>query len=194
MAVGLAPHDAGAVRVTAGRAGLPPGQRCTWPPQPLTAPDCCGAATELWLATGDDAYRSDLLDSPSQLVDAFDSAGFDFDRVTAPARLDLALNSGFDRHEQVVMSVLDGADRTASTRLPLRFPPAGPAAAVLLSRRAHLRSDQRCLHPLERTPGLDRHLPRRPEGVRYRAGSAEAHSDRGKVSVSPMAWWGFGVR
>lgn len=24
---------------------LPPGQRCTWPPQPLTAPDCCGAAT-----------------------------------------------------------------------------------------------------------------------------------------------------
>ena len=69
------------------------------------------AATELWLATGDDRYRRDVLDSPQHTREAFDPAGFDYDSVTAPARLDLALAGGFDGHEQVVAGVRDGADR-----------------------------------------------------------------------------------
>ena len=48
------------------------------------------AAAELWLATGEEAYRQQLVSSDQHAADAFDPSGFDFDRVTAPARLDLA--------------------------------------------------------------------------------------------------------
>ena len=70
------------------------------------------AAAELWLATGEDAYREHLASSDQHGADAFDMTGFDFDRVTAPARLDLALvgNDLID-HQQVVESVRLGADR-----------------------------------------------------------------------------------
>jgi endoglucanase len=55
------------------------------------ADDFYWAATELWLATGEPAYHRDMLASPEHTADAFDPSGFDFHRVTAPARLDLAL-------------------------------------------------------------------------------------------------------
>jgi endoglucanase len=70
------------------------------------------AAAELWLATGEDAYREHLTSSEQHTADAFAVTGFDFDRVTAPARLDLALlGSDLADHEQVVKSVRVGAER-----------------------------------------------------------------------------------
>jgi endoglucanase len=52
------------------------------------------AAAELWLATEEDRYGRDVRTSPHHDADAFDPAGFDFDRVTMPARIDLALAGG----------------------------------------------------------------------------------------------------
>ena len=49
------------------------------------------AAAELWLTTGAEPYRQALRESPLHQADVFDLDGFDFDRVAAPARLDLAL-------------------------------------------------------------------------------------------------------
>ncbi len=49
------------------------------------------AAAELWLVTGDETYLEDVRASPVHTADVFDLAGFDFDRVAGPARLDLAL-------------------------------------------------------------------------------------------------------
>jgi endoglucanase len=70
------------------------------------------AAAELWLATGDEAYRQQLASSDQHAADAFDPSGFGFDRVTAPARLDLALaGSDLVDHAAVIESVLRGADR-----------------------------------------------------------------------------------
>ncbi|HEX2361072.1 MAG TPA: glycoside hydrolase family 9 protein, partial [Jiangellaceae bacterium] len=45
------------------------------------------AAAELWLTTGDDLYRQQVVSSDQHAADAFDPSGFDFDRVTAPGRL-----------------------------------------------------------------------------------------------------------
>jgi endoglucanase len=70
------------------------------------------AAAELWLATGEDTYRQQLTSSKQHVADAFDTTGFDFDNVTALARLDLALaGSNLADREQVVESVQRGADR-----------------------------------------------------------------------------------
>jgi len=55
------------------------------------------AAVELWLATREDRYRRDVEDSPHHDSDGFDPAGFDFDRVAMPARLDLAIAGGPDQ-------------------------------------------------------------------------------------------------
>lgn len=66
------------------------------------------AAAELWLTTGEEGYRQDVVDSPQHTADAFDPAGFDFHRVTAPARLDLARAGGL---AGVRESVLQGANR-----------------------------------------------------------------------------------
>jgi hypothetical protein len=70
------------------------------------------AAVELWLTTDEEFYRQEVLLSAQHAADAFDLAGFDFDRVAAPARLDLALAG---RHlvdyDRVVDSVRQGADR-----------------------------------------------------------------------------------
>ncbi|MGL5911043.1 MAG: glycoside hydrolase family 9 protein, partial [Phycicoccus sp.] len=56
--------------------------------------DLYWAAAELWLATGEDAYRDIVLGSPWHHADAFSLDGFDFDRVAGPARLDLAVHGG----------------------------------------------------------------------------------------------------
>jgi endoglucanase len=69
------------------------------------------AAAELWLATGADRYRVDVRDSPHHVADSFDPAGFDFDRVTMPARLDLALAGGPEQ---------DGVRRCADRLLDLQ--------------------------------------------------------------------------
>jgi len=70
------------------------------------------AAAELWLATGDHAYEREVLRAPEHLSDPFDAAGFDFDAVSAPARLDLARHgTGLADHSRVVDSLRAGADR-----------------------------------------------------------------------------------
>lgn len=70
------------------------------------------ANVELWLATGEDRYRDALTDSPEHTDEVFDLAGFDFDRVAAPARLDLATATlRLPDHEWVVGSVRDAAER-----------------------------------------------------------------------------------
>jgi endoglucanase len=70
------------------------------------------AATELWLATGEQAYRVEVLRSAHHNADVFDPAGFDFDRVAAPARLDLALLGGdLPDHNRVCATVRQGATR-----------------------------------------------------------------------------------
>jgi len=70
------------------------------------------AAAELWLATGEDTYRQQLTSSEQHVADAFDTTGFDFDKVTALARLDLALaGSNLADHDHVVETVQRGADR-----------------------------------------------------------------------------------
>jgi endoglucanase len=70
------------------------------------------AAVELWLATDEEFYREEFLSSALHLADAFDPAGFDFDRVTAVGQLDLALAG---RHlvdyDRVVETLQRGADR-----------------------------------------------------------------------------------
>ena len=76
------------------------------------ADDFYWAATELWLATGEDHFRSEVLSSPLHNADVFDVDGFDFDRVGGPARLDLAL-AGVDLpdHDRIIDSVRRGALR-----------------------------------------------------------------------------------
>jgi endoglucanase len=70
------------------------------------------AAAELWLATGDHHYGQRLLSSPERSRDVFELTGFDFDSVSSPARLDLALlDRDLDDHEQVINSVRLAADR-----------------------------------------------------------------------------------
>ena len=70
------------------------------------------AAAELWLTTGAEPYRRALLESPLNHAEVFDLDGFDFDRVAAPARLDLAFasSSGADQ-ERIARSVLSAARR-----------------------------------------------------------------------------------
>jgi endoglucanase len=68
------------------------------------------AAAELWLATGEPRYRRDVDDSPRHAADTFDPTGFDFDRVTVPARIDLAL-AGRPGDDGLRLSLRRDADR-----------------------------------------------------------------------------------
>ncbi|MDG4831102.1 glycoside hydrolase family 9 protein [Solwaraspora sp. WMMD1047] len=70
------------------------------------------AAVGLWLATGEEGYRADLTASGEHTADVFDPGGFDFNAVSAPARLDLATGDRrLPDHDRVVGSVLDAAER-----------------------------------------------------------------------------------
>jgi endoglucanase len=71
------------------------------------------AATELYLTTGGERFRADVLNSPCHVADVFDPDGFDWDTVAAFARLDLATNaaSRLPDTDQVRASVVAAADR-----------------------------------------------------------------------------------
>jgi endoglucanase len=76
------------------------------------AGDFYWGASELWLTTGEDRFRSEILNSRQHTADVFDARGFDFDRMAGPARLDLALSGdGLPDHDQIVDSVIQGALR-----------------------------------------------------------------------------------
>jgi endoglucanase len=78
---------------------------------PEVADDFYWAASELWLATGENHFCAEVLDSKMHTADVFDVGGFDFDRVAPAARLDLALGGGLPDHDRVIDSVIDGALR-----------------------------------------------------------------------------------
>ena len=61
---------------------------------PHLADDFYWAAAELWLATGEDRYLREVIDSAEHTADVFEPSGFDFHRVAGPARIDLATAAG----------------------------------------------------------------------------------------------------
>jgi endoglucanase len=70
------------------------------------------AAAELFLTTREEPYREDLTRSSCHYADVFDTSGFDWDQVAAPARLDLAtVDSDLTDRERIRQSVVDAADR-----------------------------------------------------------------------------------
>ena len=72
------------------------------------------AATELFLTTGANAYRKDLLASPHHRADSFTAGGFDWGHVAALAKLDLAtVPNRLDRSQvrAVQAQVVAAADR-----------------------------------------------------------------------------------
>ena len=78
----------------------------------MLADDFYWAAAELWLATGEPAHLAELTASDQHTADVFDPAGFDFDRVTAPARLDLAVvSSELPGHDRFRAGVVEAAER-----------------------------------------------------------------------------------
>jgi endoglucanase len=79
---------------------------------PDVTDDFYWAAAELWLATGAESYLGEVLGSAQHTADVFDPAGFDFDRVAGPARLDLATaGTGLPDHDRVRDTVRDAAHR-----------------------------------------------------------------------------------
>jgi endoglucanase len=72
------------------------------------------AAAELYLSTGERAYRDDVLASPMHTADVFALANgaFDWATTAGAARLDLAMvPSGLPGRAQVRRSIVDGAER-----------------------------------------------------------------------------------
>lgn len=97
--------------------------------------DLYWAACELWLATQNSSFEAAVLDSPWHRSEGpsdgevFPLDGFDFDRVAAPARLDLAVHgSRLPDHGRVCASVVEAADRLL--RLQQRQPWGQPYAPV----------------------------------------------------------------
>jgi endoglucanase len=70
------------------------------------------AAAELWLATGERPFLAELMACADHTGDVFDLAGFDFDRVAAAARIDLALvESALPDRDRVRASVVAAGER-----------------------------------------------------------------------------------
>jgi endoglucanase len=70
------------------------------------------AAAELWLTTGEERYEAQFEASTWHTADVFDLDGFDFDRVTVPARLDLALGPRRPPdHPRLRSGVIEAAQR-----------------------------------------------------------------------------------
>jgi endoglucanase len=78
---------------------------------PEVGDDRYWAAVELWLATAEPSFHDDLASCAEHTAAVFDPVGFDFDRVAAPARLDLATSETrpADR-DRIHRSVRDAAD------------------------------------------------------------------------------------
>lgn len=73
--------------------------------------DVFWAATELWLATGEDGFAADRR-AARPPEEALDGDGFDYDRVAGPALLDLAVaGSAAPDQDQVLTGVLAAARR-----------------------------------------------------------------------------------
>jgi endoglucanase len=126
--------------------------------------DVYWAAAELWLATGEDRYRPDATGLSRHAADAFDPAGFDFDRVTAPALLDLAL-AGDDGARAAVRR---GADRLVEVqgRQPWGQPYAPPAGWAWGS-NGRILNNLVVLAVAHLTSGDARHPDARHPGARY---------------------------
>jgi endoglucanase len=74
------------------------------------------AATELFLTTGEKAFRQYVLDSPAHTADVFVPLGYDWARTAVPARLDLALvPNALPGREKVRQSVIRAADSYLAT-------------------------------------------------------------------------------
>jgi endoglucanase len=70
------------------------------------------ATSELWLATGEHSFRTELSEHAQHTADVFDADGFDFDNVAPLARLDLASSrSDQPDHDRMVESVAQAAQR-----------------------------------------------------------------------------------
>jgi endoglucanase len=70
------------------------------------------AAVELWLATSEERYLADFSGSELHMAEVFDLAGFDFNRVAGPSRLDLAVEgAGLSDYDTIRQSVIDAALR-----------------------------------------------------------------------------------
>jgi endoglucanase len=70
------------------------------------------AAAELWLATSEERYLADFSGSELHMAEVFDLAGFDFNRVAGPSRLDLAVEgAGLSDYDTIRQSVIDAALR-----------------------------------------------------------------------------------
>jgi endoglucanase len=68
------------------------------------------AAVELWLTTGERAFRDELLGSSFHGAAAFAPDGFDFDRVALPAQLDLAAHPERDVDGTAARTVVAAAE------------------------------------------------------------------------------------
>ncbi|MEU7903560.1 glycoside hydrolase family 9 protein [Actinoplanes sp. NPDC049118] len=76
------------------------------------------AAAELYLTTGERAYRADVLGSPLHTADVFDPDGFHWGSTAALGRLDLAtVDSDLPRRRAVRASVVAAADALIALQL-----------------------------------------------------------------------------
>ncbi|MFF9472320.1 glycoside hydrolase family 9 protein [Streptomyces roseolus] len=74
------------------------------------------AAAELYLTTGEKAFKDHVLASPVHTADIFGAVGFDWARTAVPARLDLAtVPNRLPGRDKVRASVRAGADRYLAT-------------------------------------------------------------------------------
>jgi endoglucanase len=170
-------------------------------PDDRTNDDAYWAAAELWLATAAPRYRRDVLSSPQHTADAFDPTGFDVHRVTAPARLDLALAGvGLPGHDEVRNSVVRGADRLLDVqqRQPWGQPYAPDAGwdwgsngrilnNLVVLAVAHLLGGDRRHHDAVAT-GMDYLLGRNALGQSYVTGYGTDHTRQQRTRQFGQAW------
>jgi endoglucanase len=89
------------------------------------------AATQLWLATGEGQFCTAITGSDRHTANVFDPTGFDYDRVAAPAQLDLAtVASGLPDRDRVRASVVHAGEELIRLQAgqPWGQPYAPPAA------------------------------------------------------------------
>jgi endoglucanase len=152
------------------------------------------AATELFLTTGHDRFRDDLIASSSHYDDVFDTDGFDWDSVAPFARLELAVHTNdFDGTNGVRQSVIDAADRLAEMQDRLAWgQPYAPTNGwdwgsngrilsnlIVLATAADLTGSRR--HCDAYLTGLDYLLGRNPVGMSFITGYGTDHSHRQRV-------------